>query len=556
MAHIGIPLVVGGVGAGLLTGHIIQYINNLRRQQQYEDRIAAITDLYKQFHDNVFEGPSGNLYIHNEKVPQKEAWLKQNNFPTSEPWAQVLRTVIEDFKDEGKTLKGLWSDKVAQEEHDYITKQEESKKQSDMSYIKEEHEPPVILGKKAKMLAGAVNTAAALAGMQIPQIPISGDPSSASKPEPNVLADNGSLEYGTDAGLASLPREEWLFKGNMFHWTTIRFPIRKIAQIPECDVYKPVHYFGDNDNVFLLDNFTMYPWTCWMSGAEDYDTYDTADLAFGSYKKWRVKRIHMKLSQFKTVTSRQMVVSGQNRTITGEDAHGRILYASDQSGCVQVLPLRDKPSGSNIVNTKDFIKSSIAQSGAKVRAQIVGNPLYWEDVRWMNENSKVILDYKFDDTYLGRVTWFKRLWEYTWSHNDKAKPWGRHNLWLIPGINTTGDRNRQMVWPGRTGGEPVKFFNWLNKSGPICLCVPRTGEYSLDESRPKFSASCLIEGYMDVEVAMGNWGNEVHLFGYQSGVRNKDEIFMKYQIPAARNEELKFGDVDLYWNNIDPSEAQ
>lgn len=549
MAHIGIPLAVGGIAAGVLTGHILKYINDLRRRQLYQDRISAITDLYQQFRNNVFKADSGFLYIDNRKVPEKQSWLKQNNFPTSEPWAQVLRSVIEDYKSHGHTLKGIWNDKFAQEEHDYITKREEEKKQSEMSYIKEEHEPPVILGKKAKLAIPALETAAALVGMNVPR------PSADPLPSTTSVGDDGSTDPGRDNNAGNLPREEWLFKANMFHWTTIRFPIRKIAQIPECDVFKPVHYFGDNDNVFLLDNLTMYPFMCWMNAENSFNTHDTADLAFGMYKKWRVKRVHFKLSQFKTVTTRQMVVSGQNKTVTGEDAHGRILYASDQSGSVQVLPLRDEAAGNGIVNTKNFVNSCINQAGAKVRAQILGNPLYWEDVRWMNENSKVVLDYKFDDTYLGRTTWFKSLWKHNWVEHDSLKPWGKWNLWLIPGINTTGDRNRQMVWPGRSGGEPVKFFNWLNKSGPICLCVPRTGEYASDESRPKFSASCLIEGYMDVEVAMANWGNTIPLFGFQASHVSKNDIYMKYQVPVASKEELKFSDIDLYWNNIDACEG-
>ncbi|VUZ52539.1 unnamed protein product [Hymenolepis diminuta] len=159
--------------------------------------------------------------------------------------------------------------------------------------------------------------------------------------------------------------------------------------------------------------------------------------------------------------------------------------------------------------------------GAKVRAACLGNPLFWEDVRWMNENSIVELDYQFDDTYLG--------------------------------INTTGDVNRTMIWPGRNTGQEVKFFNFQNKNGPICLCIPRTGEYNQDESRPKFSASCLIEGYMDVEVAMTNWGNIYSFFGLQHSYRG-DEVFLKYVLRASNGKELQFGKFDLFWNNVDPSQ--
>ncbi|VUZ50891.1 unnamed protein product [Hymenolepis diminuta] len=216
-----------------------------------------------------------------------------------------------------------------------------------------------------------------------------------------------------------------------------------------------------------------------------------------------------------------MAVSGQNKIITGEDATGRILYASDQSGCVTFCPFNDIPSDNTAVNTADFIKSSIYMGGAKIRAACLGNPLFWEDVRWMNENSVVELDYEFDDTYLG--------------------------------INTTGDVNRTMIWPGRNTDQEVKFFNFQNKNGPICLCIPRTGEYNQDESRPKFSASCLIEGYMDVEVAMTNWGNSYSRFGLQHTYRG-DEVFLKYVLKASNGKDLQFGKFDLSWNNVDPSQ--
>nr|CDS33166.1 hypothetical protein HmN_000490300 [Hymenolepis microstoma] len=392
-----------------------------------------------------------------------------------------------------------------------------------MSHIKEDHEPPVSLGKKIKLAGNLAQTAYALGKIYTSSGNPNNDPSGKSEPTTKDITD--LEELGLEGG-HKLPREEWLFKGGIFHWTTIRFPIRKIAQIPECDIFKKINQYGDSDNVFLLDNLTMYPFTCWLADENTFNTHDDADLAFGAYKKWRVTRVHYKISQFRTVTTRNMVVSGQNKAITGEDATN--------------------------VNTADFIRSSIYMGGAKVRAAAIGNPLFWEDGRWMNENSVVYLDYKFDDTYLGRTTWFKKLWNGTWSNTNN---WGKNHFWIIPGINTTGDSNRTMIWEGRTGADPVKFFNFLNKNGPICLCVPRTGEYNSDESRPLFSASCLIEGYMDVQVAMSNWGSNYGRFGLQTQYRGANEVYMKYVLKeSVTNKELHFGKFDLFWNNIDPSQ--
>ncbi|KAM3180155.1 hypothetical protein ACTXT7_016859 [Hymenolepis weldensis] len=479
---------------------------------------------------------SGNYYIRREKLPFFPDWSYYHGL-TEKDWDDSINLFIKEYREKrGINIRGIWDNLAEQEEKEFKIRQS-------MSYIKEEHEPPVSLGKKIKLAGHAAATAMSLGKMLV------GSGGSGNEPNPNSDPGNSSgsndpsgssrdlaPDGSTPSSAFRLPREEWLFKGNMFHWTTIRFPIRKIAQIPECDIFKNVHQYGDNDNIFLLDNLTMYPFTCWLSKEDSFDTLDDADLAFGCYKKWRVKRVHYKISQFRTVTTRQMVVAGQNKAVTGEDSNGRILYASDQSGCVQFLPINDNANSGAGVNTADFIRSSIYMGGVKVRAAAVGNPLYWEDVRWMNENSTVVLDYKFEDTYLGRTMWFKKLWNYTWSNDNKAKPWGRHNLWLIPGINTTGDRNRTMIWPGRSGGEEVKFFNFMNKNGPICLCVPRTGEYNQDESRPKFAASCLIEGYMDVEVAMGNWGTLYSKFGLQSQYRNSNDIYLKYSLPPSSSE--------------------
>nr|CUU99575.1 hypothetical transcript [Hymenolepis microstoma] len=93
----------------------------------------------------------------------------------------------------------------------------------------------------------------------------------------------------------------------------------------------------------------MYPFNCWLRDKNDCNTNSNTDIAFGSYKKWRLKEF--------TVTSRQMVVAGQNRNITGEEAIGRIFYASNQSGCVTSLSFSDEANSSSEVYTTDFIHS-------------------------------------------------------------------------------------------------------------------------------------------------------------------------------------------------------
>lgn len=554
----------------VLGGHILKLLNDAASERRAEEKRQGIEDLTKKLNENLIEGISGTSYIDFSKMPSRADWTGKFGLEDKD-WYKIISAWKSDLITSGHKFgpQLAWSQSAQHYEegylHQYRKALEEHPSISDtpthMSYIKEDHEPPVLLGKKAKLVGEALGSAIALGKVMAGVASGSGkppDPPSetvAVQDEPPVDGNTKSTN-AEDLNASTpfrLPREEWLFKGNMFHWTTIRFPIRKIAQIPECDIFKNVYQYGDNDNVFLLDNLTMYPFTCWLTESDNWNTSDLADLAFGCYKKWRVKRVHYKISQFRTVTSRTMAVAGQNKVVTGDDATGRILYASDQSGCVTFCPFNDTPTDISGVNTSDYIKSSIYMGGAKIRASCLGNPLFWEDVRWMNENSVVVLNYNFDDTYLGRTTWFRKLWNYTWTTDNKDKPWGKHNLWLIPGINTTGDVNRTMIWPGRNTGQEVKFFNFQNKNGPICLCIPRTGEYNQDESRPKFSASCLIEGYMDVEVAMTNWGNDFGRFGLQRTYRG-DEVFLKYVPKASNGKELQFGKFDLFWNNVDPSQ--
>ncbi|VUZ50886.1 unnamed protein product [Hymenolepis diminuta] len=160
-----------------------------------------------------------------------------------------------------------------------------------MSHIKEEHEPPVIVGKKAKLVGGALASAIALGKVMAGSTGGGGKPPNPSgqstvednEPTPHDNRTTSGEEVAPAAGYR-LPREEWLFKGNMFHWTTIRLPFRKTAQIPECDVFKNIYQYGENDNIFLLDNLTMYPFACWLTMTNNWNTTDNADLAFGCYK--------------------------------------------------------------------------------------------------------------------------------------------------------------------------------------------------------------------------------------------------------------------------------
>ncbi|VUZ43727.1 unnamed protein product [Hymenolepis diminuta] len=394
-----------------------------------ESQRTGLNLLKQSFLSAIVSGYSGRLYIDSSKLPEFRPFLDKY-YLKEEDWDKAISAIVADFHNRGIYFSGRYDEKAKEYELQYQA-QQALIKQSMSKNNNKDVDPPVLLSslpKKLKLAGQAASAVAAMANMLPgPGAPLSTGEGKSSNPPPG---DERAAEAGAiiPNDNHSLPREEWLFKGNMFHWTTIRFPIREIAQIPECDVFKPCGKYGDNDNIFLLDNLTMYPFTCWLNDTNSSDALDNADLAFGCYKKWRVKRVHYKLSQFRTVTTRTIATAGQNRTVTGEDSNGRILYASDQSGSVQFLSLDDSANSVDHVNTSDFIRSSIYMGGSKVRAKMLGNPLCWEDVKWMNENSVITLNYNFDDTYLGRTMWFKKLWNYTWSNTNKDKPWGRHNL--------------------------------------------------------------------------------------------------------------------------------
>ncbi|VUZ43726.1 unnamed protein product [Hymenolepis diminuta] len=433
------PLYLGvgsiGVAAFAAFTHLLKTYTNIVRG---ESQRKGLEDLRQKFLQSIVSGESGAYYIDSDKLPYFRDWADKY-YLREEDWDKTIQAITADLHSRGIYFSGPYNEAAQKYEKEY--KERHDKAQQLMSNSKSDNvDPPVILSnlpKKLKLAGHAASAVAAMANMLPgPGAPLPAGTSKATPPPAGERATEPGSIVPMDSHV--LPREEWLFKGNMFHWTTIRFPIRKIAQIPECDIFKPCGKYGENNNIFLLDNLTMYPFMCWLNDSDNWNTRDEADLAFGCYKKWRVKRVHYKLSQFRNVTTRTISAAGQNKNITGEDANGRILYASDQSGAVQFLTLNDSANSENNVNTADFVRSSIYMGGCKVRAKLLGNPLYWEDVRWMNENSVVTLNYNFDDTYLGRTMWFKRLWTYTWGNTNSTKPWGRCNLWLIPGINTLG----------------------------------------------------------------------------------------------------------------------
>ncbi|VUZ50889.1 unnamed protein product, partial [Hymenolepis diminuta] len=342
----------------VLGGHLLKLLNDLANDRRAEEKRNGIIDLQKNLDANLIEGISGTHYVDFTKMPSRIDWTGKFGLEDND-WYKVIASWKADLIDRGyKFGSGLsWTKATEAYEQDYLHHYRKALEEHPsvtetpqyMSHIKEEHEPPVILGKKAKLAAEVPPSALALGKMVLASSGGHGDPndpvSTSTLPpgEPHNDSREGTSQDIAASSAYRLPREEWLFKGNTFHWTTIRFPIRKIAQIPECDIFKNIYQYGENDNVFLLDNLTMYPFTCWLTTIDKWDTSNLADLAFGSYKKWRVKRVHYKISQFKTVTSRTMAVSGQNKIITGEDATGRILYASDQSGCVTFCPFDDSP---------------------------------------------------------------------------------------------------------------------------------------------------------------------------------------------------------------------
>lgn len=356
---------------------------------------------------------------------------------------------------------------------------------------------------------------------------------------------NATSHTGTTSSGNSLPTVGSMRCYSTMHISTFRLPFRGIINIPECDVYKTRSQVDDQDRVFLLDTFTMAPfmYSRTVSG-EGTDSYNIADIVFAHFDMWRPKRISYKLSHFKSTTTRLSTMSGTNKNISIGNPEGRICLATDSMSQVMDLQFSNDRAGLTI---DEFCSNSAYTCGVQMRASNFGNPFYFSDVQWMNEQSSWSYTYNFDDIFLGKY-WIQRL-----THASKEytlNNWKNLNIPLLPGNNTSGNISNNTSYMG-VNGDAFDYPNQRNQNSPVMLFCPRTGEYTEDESNPRLAATCVVDAYLDVECAMYPFRQ---LQGLTSGYQEHEtQFFLHYEVPTRANTSTAFPTYRHWFYNLPPS---
>lgn len=361
----------------------------------------------------------------------------------------------------------------------------------------------------------------------------------------DALTAQSSSSTGTTSSGNSLPTIGSMRCYSTMHISKFRLPFRGIINIPECDVYKTRQQMDAQDRVFLLDTFTMAPFMYSRTGSgTGYGSYDIADIIFGHFDLWRPKCVSYKLSHFKSTTTRLSTIGGTNRNIAIGNPEGRICLATDSLSQVMDLTFSPDRAGMTI---DEFVANSVYTCGVQMQASNFGNPFYFSDVQWMNEQSSWQYTYHFQDIFKGKY-WIQRLTSTTGVYilND----WLTLNIPLLPGNNTSGNLSNNTTYTG-VNGDQFEFPNQANQNSPVMLFCPRTGEYTEDESNPRLAATCVVDAYMDVECAMIPWKQ---LQGISSGYQQHwPQFLINYEIPTRTNTSTPFATYRHWFYNLPPT---
>lgn len=355
-------------------------------------------------------------------------------------------------------------------------------------------------------------------------------------------AAEGSSRVGTTSSGNSLPTVGNMRCYSTMHISKFRLPFRGIINIPECDVYKTRNQFDEQDRVFLLDTFTMSPFIYSRDvQGKTITSYNIADIIFSHFDMWRPKRISYKLSHFKSTTTRLSSIGGTNKNISIGNPEGRICLATDSLSQVLNLEFSVDRAGMSIDN---FVEKSAYNCGAQLPANNFGNPFYFSDIQWMNEQSTWEYTYDFNDIFLGKY-WIRRL--NTDSYD--LKNWLNLHIPLLPNNNTSGNLSNNTTYIGISGDE-FSYPNQRNQNSPVMLFCPRTGEYTEDESNPRLAATCVVDAYLDVECAMFPYKQ---MYAFTSGWQiHEDQWFLHYQIPSRDSIYTSFPNYVHWFLNLPP----
>lgn len=357
----------------------------------------------------------------------------------------------------------------------------------------------------------------------------------------------GANEYsdntGTTSGNNSLPTVGSMRCYSTMHISKFRLPFRGIITIPECDVYKTRQQFDEQDRVFLLDTFTLAPFMFSRAASgTGSEPYTIANIIFGHFDMWRPKAISYKLSHFKSTTMRTTISGGTNKNVAIGNPEGRICIATDSMSQVMNLQFSEDRAG---VTIDEWVDNSVYTAGMQLPASNFGNPLYFSDVEWMNEQSQWSYTYRFDDIFLGKY-WIKRLFPTT---GHSLSEWKTTHIPLIPGNNTSGNISNNITYSG-INGITYSFPNQQNQNSPVMLFCPRTGEYTEDETNPRLSATCILDAYLDVECAVYPW-RQIGNIG--SGWQNHEsQFFVQYNVPSRANNSTPYPTYTHWFYNLPP----
>lgn len=358
----------------------------------------------------------------------------------------------------------------------------------------------------------------------------------------DALSAQSTSRTGTTTSGNSLPTTGSMRCYSTMHISRFRLPYRGVISIPECDVYKTRQQFDYQDRVFLLDTFTMAPFIyCRSNNGNGFETYNIADIILSHFDMWRPKRVSYTLSHFKSTTTRLAQAGGTNKNISYGNPEGRICIATDSLSQIMDLRFSNERAGMTI---DQFVAKSVYECGADLPANNFGNPLYFSDVKWLNEQSEWTYTYDFNDIFMGKY-WIERVEQNGYTLNN----WSTLNIPLIPGNNTSGNLSNNTSYKG-VASDLFDFPNQRNQNSPVMLFCPRTGEYTEDETEPRLSATCVVDAYMDFECAMFPWRQTSGLnSGYQT---HTTQFFLNYEIPRRNNNTVPFPEYTHWFFNLPP----